>query len=46
MPKSQYADPNFLRAPGFIQFKDIPVNQYNKTIADEKANYFTKNANS
>jgi len=39
MPKSQYADPNFLRAPGYIQFKDIPVNQYNKSIADERANF-------
>ena len=39
MPKSQFADPNFLRAPGFIHFEDIPVNQYAKTVADEKANY-------
>ena len=42
MPKSQFADPNFLRAPGTIHFDDIPVNQYNKTIADEKANYTDK----
>ncbi len=39
MPKSQFADPNFLRAPGFIHFEYIPVNQYKKTVADEKANY-------
>jgi len=39
MPKSQFVDPNVLRAPGFIQFKDIPVNQYSKTLADERGNY-------
>ena len=42
MPKSQFADPNFLRASGTIHFDDIPVNQYNKTVADEKANYTDK----
>ena len=39
MPKSQFVDPKALRAPGKITFHDIPVNQYNKTIQDEKANY-------
>jgi len=39
MPKSQYVDPSVLRAPGYIKFNDIPVNQYNKTIEEEKANY-------
>ena len=24
---------------GFIEFKDIPINQYQKTIEEEKANY-------
>ncbi len=39
MPKSQYVDPSAMRAPGYIKFNDIPVNQYNKTIEEEKANY-------
>jgi 2-oxoisovalerate dehydrogenase E1 component len=41
MPKSQFVSPEELRKPGFVTFDDIPVNQYNKTIEDEKAN-FTK----
>lgn len=36
MPKSQHITPNDVRKPGFIKFNDIPVNQYNKSIADEK----------
>ncbi|GHU36405.1 pyruvate dehydrogenase E1 subunit beta [Clostridia bacterium] len=39
MPKTQYSDPKFLRAPGKITFTDINVNQYAKTIAEEKAIY-------
>jgi 2-oxoisovalerate dehydrogenase E1 component len=39
MPRSQFIDPNVVRKSGKITFKDIPVNQYNKTIEDEKANY-------
>ncbi|MBQ7164244.1 MAG: dehydrogenase [Clostridia bacterium] len=39
MPKSQFIDPNFIRKPGYIHFEDIPVNQYNKTIAEEKKNF-------
>lgn len=39
MPKSQFVDPAFLRQSGKITFNDIPVNSYNKTIEDEKANY-------
>jgi len=39
MPKSQFSDPKELRAPGWIKFTDIPVNQYNKTIAEEKKIY-------
>ena len=42
MPKSQYIDPAVMRAPGKIEFTDIPVNQYNKTIEEEKANYTTE----
>ncbi|PKM96334.1 MAG: dehydrogenase [Firmicutes bacterium HGW-Firmicutes-1] len=39
MPKSQYVDPAVIRAKSFIQFKDIPVNQYDKTIDQEKENF-------
>ena len=39
MPKSQVIDPNFIRAQGKIQFTDIPVNVYNKSIKDEKDNF-------
>ena len=42
MPKSQFIDPSVMRAPGFVHFEDIPVNRYNKTIAEEKANYSTE----
>ena len=40
MPKSQFMDPNELRKPGFVEFEPIPVNQYNKTIKEEKENYY------
>ena len=39
MPKSQFVDPKEIRKSGKIKFKDIPVNQYNKTIEQEKANF-------
>ncbi len=39
MPKIQVIDPTFIRAPGKIQFTDIPVNVYNKSIKDEKDNF-------
>ena len=39
MPKSQFIDPVEVRKPGSIQFKEIPVNQYNKSIEEEKANF-------
>lgn len=39
MPKSQFMDPKELRKPSFVEFEPIPVNQYNKTIAEEKKNY-------
>jgi 2-oxoisovalerate dehydrogenase E1 component len=39
MPKSQFVDPNEVRKSGWIKFHDIPVNQYNKTIKEEKANF-------
>ena len=39
MPKSQYVDPGKAFEPGFIHFEDIPVCQYNKTLAQEKKIY-------
>jgi len=39
MPKSLFIDPKETRKSGYITFKDIPVNQYNKTIEEEKSNY-------
>lgn len=41
MPKSQYVKPEEVRKPSFIKFNDIAVNQYQKSVADEKVN-FTK----
>ena len=41
MPKSLFVDPIATRAAGKISFEDIPVNQYNKTIEQEKARYST-----
>ena len=39
MPKVQYINPEEVRKPGQIEFTPIPVNQYNKTIEEEKANF-------
>lgn len=39
MTKILNIDPNQTRAKGFIKFTDIPVNQYSKTIEQEKENY-------
>jgi 2-oxoisovalerate dehydrogenase E1 component len=39
MPKSQFLDPDLLRKPGKIAFGTIPVNQYNKTMAEERINF-------
>lgn len=41
MPKIQYVCPEESRKSRTIKFQDIPVNQYNKTIEDEKANFST-----
>jgi len=41
MPKTQFVDPIEIRKAGKISFQDIPVNQYDKTIEQEKKN-FTK----
>ena len=39
MPKSLYVDPEEMRRSGVIHFEDIPVNVYNKTIAEERKNF-------
>jgi 2-oxoisovalerate dehydrogenase E1 component len=36
MPKSQNINPKTVRKPQFIEISKIPVNQYNKTIEEEK----------
>ncbi|MBQ4451084.1 MAG: hypothetical protein II912_01760, partial [Clostridia bacterium] len=39
MPKSLYYGPNEIRAKSTIHFTDIDVNSYNKTVAEERANF-------
>ncbi|MCY1723569.1 thiamine pyrophosphate-dependent enzyme [Prolixibacteraceae bacterium Z1-6] len=39
MPKVQYINPDDVRKPGQIEFKPIPVNQYSKTVEEEKENF-------
>jgi 2-oxoisovalerate dehydrogenase E1 component len=42
MPKSQNINPGVVRKPEFIEIGKIPVNQYSKTIAEEKKNFSTE----
>lgn len=42
MPKVQLIDPTEARKPGFVEFQPIPVNQYRKTVQDEKENFTTE----
>jgi len=39
MPKVQFIDPSVARKAGEITFQPIPVNQYKKTIQEEKKNF-------
>lgn len=39
MPKCQNINPQVVRKPKFIEFGKIPVNQYNKSIEEEKKNF-------
>jgi 2-oxoisovalerate dehydrogenase E1 component len=39
MPKSQFIDPVEVRKTGKIKFEEIPVNQYQKTVEEEKVNF-------
>ncbi len=41
MPKVQFIDPKEVRKPGILNIEPIPLNQYKKSIADEK-NKFSK----
>ncbi len=41
MPKTIFIDPNEIRKKGKITFQDIPVNQYDRTIEQEKASFTT-----
>jgi 2-oxoisovalerate dehydrogenase E1 component len=42
MPKSQNINPKIVRQPQFIEFGKIPVNQYNKSVEEEKKLYSTE----
>ena len=35
MPKNLFVDPKDVRKSGKVKFKDIPVNQYKKTVKEE-----------
>ncbi|MBQ4062450.1 MAG: dehydrogenase [Christensenellaceae bacterium] len=39
MSKQLFVDPNEVRKPGKIEFQDIPVNTYQKTVKDELGRY-------
>src|SRR5690554_4551429 len=39
MPKVQTIDPNKVRRPGFVEFRPIPVNQYQKSVSDESGKF-------
>jgi 2-oxoisovalerate dehydrogenase E1 component len=39
MPKNQFINPEEVRKPQQLEFNPIPVNQYNKSIEEEKENF-------
>lgn len=39
MPKVQLINPTEARKPGFVEFQPIPVNQYRKSVEEEKENF-------
>ncbi|MDR0333604.1 MAG: dehydrogenase [Dysgonamonadaceae bacterium] len=39
MPKNQFISPDEARKPGFVEFQPIPVNQYQKTVKEERENF-------
>ena len=42
MPKSQFLDPKEVRKASVLEFKPIMVNQYKKSIEEEKENFSTE----
>ncbi|NLY25232.1 MAG: dehydrogenase [Bacteroidales bacterium] len=42
MPKVQIIDPTEVRKPGFVEFQPIPVNQYQKSVEEEKEHFTTE----
>jgi 2-oxoisovalerate dehydrogenase E1 component len=43
MPKSTFIDPAIVRKKSSVTFNPIPVNQYDKSIEDEKLNFTNEN---
>ena len=39
MPKVQFIDPTEVRKPGFVEFQPIAINQYQKSVIEEKENF-------
>jgi len=39
MPKVQIIDPSDVRKAGFVEFQPVPVNQYQKSVTEEKENF-------
>jgi 2-oxoisovalerate dehydrogenase E1 component len=39
MPKSQFINPNDVRKAGMIEFKPVMVNQYARSVAEERASF-------
>lgn len=39
MPKTQNIFPQEVRKPGFLEFGKIPLNQYNKSVSEERQNF-------
>jgi len=42
MPKVRIIDPTEVRKPGFVEFQPIPVNQYQKSVREEKEHFTTE----
>ncbi|MBN2814353.1 MAG: hypothetical protein JXQ80_09765, partial [Bacteroidales bacterium] len=39
MPKSQFINPKDIRKPGTLSFGTIPVNRYQKSLAEERKQF-------
>ncbi len=43
MPKSEFIDPNVVRQPGcMLKLQPIPLNQYQKTVKDEREKLYRR----